>query len=60
MKLLILALIIEVAGIGCLVTALIEGMDKNPAIYLAPMGACLLAVGGLLWVKVYQNHRPPK
>lgn len=49
---LVLAFVIELVGIGCLVAALVEGVDNNPGMFLAPLGGCLLAAGGFLWVKV--------
>lgn len=56
-KLIISSFAIEGAGIGLLAVALIEGISKNPAVYLAPCGGFLIVTGGLLFNKVLHLMR---
>lgn len=49
--LIIVSFLVEGAGIGVLSLALIEGIQHNPAQFLAPLGGFLIVAGGFLMNK---------
>lgn len=53
----IIAIVVEGIGLGLVAAALIEGVSTNPAKYVAPMGAFLIATGGFLMNKVVKALR---
>lgn len=48
----LLPIVLEAVGIGLVAAALIEGVTKNPAMYIAAMGAFLITCGGFLFSKM--------
>jgi len=56
MRLIGLAISLEVLGMVVIIVAIIEGINQNPGMWLALLGGLLITCGGFLWNKVIRKR----
>jgi len=56
MRLIGLAISLEVLGMVVIIIAIIEGINQNPGMWLALLGGLLITCGGFFWNKVIRRR----